>query len=217
MQTHCPDQIVWQTFRDGSISEADRTIAESHLVRCTVCRQRLIALFDGASEGELRESAPSSLRRRTLESAAATSGSHRFLDVVRPYAPLALAATILLVVGISWLAYRQRTPVQPPSELRQSGQATAAIPLTTPLNGAELISGKLEFRWGDAGAGARYEFILTDEKGDIVFQEKPATNALTLDTVALRFSTQRKYYWSVTAKIADGTKRESAVAGFTLK
>ncbi len=217
MQTHCPDQTVWQTFHDGSMSEADRVLVESHLVRCAACRQRLITVFDAANEAELDEATPMSLRRRAVETAAAHSGSKSFIYLVRPYAPLALAATILLVVGISWLAFRQKTPVQPPSELRQSNRIAGAIPLTSPLNGSELAAGKIGFSWGDAGPGARYEFILTDEKGDIVFQEKPTTNALTFDTAALRLSTQRKYYWSVTAKMADGTRRESAVAGFALK
>lgn len=216
MQTHCPDQTVWQTFRDGSISEADRVLAESHLVRCAACRQRLIALFDGANESAPGESVPSCLLRPVLGPAGRPAGSFRFIHRAR-YAPVALAATILLVVGISWLVFRQKTPVQPPSELRQSNRITSAIPLTSPLNGAELTSGKLLFSWRDAGPGARYEFTLTDEKGDIVFQEKPAANSLTLDASALRLSSQRKYYWSITAKMADGTKRESAVAGFTLK
>lgn len=212
----CPDVALWQTFLDGSIAPDDRSEAESHLVRCPVCRQRLIALFDARHESAVTENVPASLISRVEALPFKQPGSISLFGSFRPYVPLALAAGIVLAMGLSVMMYR-RTEPQRPAELRQSDRATTELSLISPASGAVLTAGKSEFRWADAGAGVRYEFVLTDEKGDIVFQEKPANNSLTLDSTALKLSPQRQYYWTISARLPDGTRRESVVAGFTLK
>lgn len=213
----CPDTKVWQTFLDGSIAQEQRAAAESHLVRCRLCRERLIALSDAGRENALLEEAPTSLRRRAEELVIRTPASPSLFGSLRPYVPLALAAAIVLAVGLSLVVYRRQTERQPTSELRQSDLATVAFSLSSPGDGAVMEPGQLEFRWGSAGPGARYEFTITDEKGDIVFYEKPVNTLLTLDSKALKLSSQKKYYWTVSARLPDGTKRESRVAGFTVK
>jgi hypothetical protein len=217
MESICPDTAVWQTFLDGSITPDDRAVAESHLVRCRLCREGLIALSDASSENAVSDEAPISVRNRAVQLASRTSDSTSFVDFLRPYIPLALAATIVLAVGLSVLIYRNKTEPQRTAELRQSDRATAQLSLNSPANGAVLDSGKLEFSWADAGTGVRYEFTITDEKGDIVVRENPANNSVSLDSRALRLSPQRRYYWTVSARLPDGTRRESSVAGFSLK
>lgn len=216
MESTCPEATVWQTFLDGSISVTDRASAESHLGHCRVCREHLIVCLDNTNEREVFEAAPSSLKKNAIRSTSPQPRTANFMNSLRPYVPMALAATIVLAVGITFFFYRTADQTQPVSDLRQSGNATGELSLESPLNGAALNPGKLEFRWSDAGAGARYEFTLTDEKGDIIFREKPASNFLSLDSSG-RLSSSRKYYWSVLAKHPDGTQRESSVASFTLK
>lgn len=199
------------------MAQEDRAASESHLVRCRLCREQVIALADASREEALSEPAPDSLRNRAISLAPAKSGSPSFISSWRPYIPLALAAAIVLAVGLSVVVYRNKTQPPPAFELRQSDRAAIALSLSSPTDGAVMEPGQLEFRWGDCGPGARYEFTITDEKGDIVFQDKPANNLLALDSRALKLSAQRKYYWTVSARLPDGTKRESAVAGFTLK
>jgi len=216
MQSTCPEATIWQTFLDGSISVADRASAESHLGHCRVCRERLIACLDNTSEREVFEPAPSSLKKAAIRSTSPQPRTANFMNSLRPYVPMALAATIVLAIGISFFLYRTADQIQPVSDLRQSGNATGELSLESPPNGAAVNPGKLEFRWSDAGAGSRYEFTLTDEKGDTIFHEKPASNFLSLDS-SPRLSLSRRYYWSVLAKHPDGTQRESGVASFTLK
>lgn len=215
MQSTCPQATVWQTFLDGSISVADRASAESHLGHCRVCRERLIACLDNTNEREVFEPAPRSLKKTAIRSTSPQPRTN-FMNTVRSYVPMALAATIVLAVGISFFLYRTADQTQPIGDLRQSGNATGELSLESPPNGAAVNPGKLEFRWSDAGAALRYEFTLTDEKGDIVVHEKPASNFLSLDS-SPRLSSSRKYYWSVLVRFPDGTTRESSVAGFVLK
>ena len=218
--SECPDIRAWRTFLEGVMPGPDRSAAESHLARCRLCRERLIALYDEANEATVQQSAPATLKSSAIPSSRQRPSAIHLMNLVRPYVPLALAATIVLGVGLSIFVYQKQKSISEQSGttgLRQSQNATRELALVNPANGAELSSGKLEFRWSEAGAGARYEFTLTNEKGDIIHQEKLTTNTLLLDSSALRLSAQNKYYWSVIARQADGTSRESGIARFTLR
>ena len=218
--SECPDITVWRTFLAGVVPAADRTACEAHLARCRTCRERLIALNDEANEARIQESGPVSLKSRVTQSTPIRSSSVYFINAWRPYVPLALAATVVLAVGLSIFVYRtkDRNPQNPDgSGIRQSNNATRELALVNPPNGAELNSSKLQFRWSDAGGDARYDFTLTDETGDIIHQEKLTTTSLVLDPATLQLSAQKKYYWSVMARLSDGTSRESVVARFTLR
>ncbi|MGQ0761631.1 MAG: hypothetical protein ACT4OT_06390 [Acidobacteriota bacterium] len=215
MKANCPDITVWRNYCDGSTAHDERLSAESHLASCHRCRHQLIALFDEAREAHV-EPAHDALKGRALR-LAPQKVKRPFFASFRPFAPVALAAAVVLAVGISFLLYRDRTGTPSPTDLRQSSGATAEIPLSNPPNAAQLETGTIEFRWGDSTSEARYQLTLTDEKGDIVFQEPNARSPLRLDSGALKLSSQRKYYWSVTAKLPDGTLRESPIASFTIK
>lgn len=193
---------------------ADRSVAESHLASCRHCRERLIALYDNEEEARFEETAPSSLTRRV------TKAPVHWINSLRPYVPLALAASVVIAVGFSIFVYRnpQSTSETPPlGGMRRSNGPANDLALASPPNGAQLNPGPVEFRWTDAGNSARYEFTVTDEKGDIIVQEKLTASSLVIDIAKLRLSSQRNYYWSVSARLPDGTSRASGIAGFTLR
>lgn len=214
MEATCPEITIWKAYCADSMSADERLIAESHLVSCGRCRQQLISLFDAAREADV-EPAPDFLKRRALRLAPEREKRSLFV-LFRPFAPVALAAVIVVAVGVSFFMYRGRTRTST-TDLRRSDPTTAGISLSNPPHGSTLESGAIEFRWEDSTLNARYEFTLTDEKGDIVVQERDAKSPLRPDTGALRLSPQRKYYWSVTAQLPDGTRRESPIASFTIK
>lgn len=199
------------------MDERDRVTSVSHLASCGSCRERLIFLFDVAGEKSSSETLPLALKTRAVQLASVESTSKSYFSFFRPYVPVALAAMILLAVGLSLFLFQTKNENQRQGEFRQSDGASSEISLTSPAKGATVNSGILNFRWSDAGGGARYEFTLTDEKGDILFQDKTATSPLSMDTAAVRLLPQRKYYWSVTARLPDGTRRESGIASFNLK
>lgn len=215
MEATCPDITAWRTYCDGLITPDERQVAETHLAGCHRCRRRVISLFDNAREAYV-EPAPDFLKRRALGLAPQKEKGSVFASF-RPFAPVALAAALVLAVSVSFLIYRDRTGTTPTSDLRQSNAGAGQFKLINPPNGSQLASGPIEFRWEDSTSDARYEFTLTDEKGDIVFQERNAKRPLRLDSAALTLSSQHKYYWSVTAQLPDGTRRESLVASFTIK
>lgn len=212
---------MWQSFLGGALSAEERETAELHLTECRVCRQRVVALHESAVDERNIHRAPGGLKRRVRDLPITRPGLiARALASLRRPAPLAFAATLLIVAGLSIFVYRNRqiTSETPRvSDLRRSNGPTSELALASPPNGAQLNPGPVEFRWTDTGNSASYEFTVTDEKGDIVVQEKPTATSLVIDTAKLRLSTQRNYYWSVSARLPNGARRESAIAGFTLR
>jgi hypothetical protein len=215
MEATCPDISVLRKYCDGSIAPDERRNAETHMASCARCRHQLISLFDTAREAYV-ESAPDFLKRRAL-GLAPQKERRSFFASFRPFAPVALAAIIVLAVGISFFLNRERTTTPGTTDLRQSQPATAEILLSNPPNGSNLESATVDFRWEDSTPNARHEFTLTDEKGDIVLQERNARSPFRVDTGAIKLSPQQRYYWSVSARFPDGTRRDSPVASFTVK
>ncbi len=210
----CPDSVTWQSFLGGELPPADRSAAEAHLAGCWHCRESLIALYDNQAGARVEETAPSSLKRRVTRTPV------HWIKSPRAYVPLALAATVVIAVGLSIFVYRnvQSPSAAPPvGGLRRSNGPTNDLALAGPPNGAQLNPGPVDFHWSDAGNSARYELTVTDEKGDIIIQEETLESHLVIDIAKLRLSTQRNYYWSVSARLPDGTNRESGIAGFTLR
>ncbi len=212
---------MWQSFLGGTLSTGEREIAASHLTECRACRRRVVALHESAVDERDIHRAPDGLKRRVRDLPITRPGMFaRALASLRRPAPLAFAATVLIVAGLSILVYRNRqlTSETPRvSDLRRSSGPTSELALASPPNGAQLNRGPVEFRWTDAGNSATYQFTLTDDKGDIVVQEKPTATSLVIDTAKLRLSPKRNYYWSVSAILPNGARRESGIAGFTLK
>jgi hypothetical protein len=215
MEATCPDITFWRTYCDGSSTPDERHKAENHLARCQRCRQRLISFYDSARETRF-EPAPDFLRTRALKMAPEKE-KWSFFASFRLFAPVAVAVALLLVVGVSFMILRDRNATTPTSDLRQSNGTSNQVNITNPPNGSQLESGAVDFRWEVLMSDARYEFTLTDEKGDIIFHQRNAKAPLRVDTAALKLSPQQKYYWSVTATLPDGTRRESPISSFTIK
>jgi hypothetical protein len=212
----CPETGEYLSFIEGS--SAGRENLESHLAHCRSCRERLIALYDQVEENRFLESAPMPVKvgAKSVPRSAKPVSS---IGGLRPYIPLTLAAGIVLAVTVSIFVYRgtwslYKTPEV--ADLRSEG-APAVLTLSSPPNGSTLAAGVVEFRWTDASAGARYEFTLTDDTGDIVSQQKSSSQSLELDTSLLGLAVTKKYYWSVVAVRADGTRIESVISGFTIR
>jgi hypothetical protein len=212
--SECPDSEVWQGFLAGTV--ADRTSFETHLVECRTCRELVIELHDQAEEwiSPYSESVPDSTKDivKSFPLDAKSGGSR-----LRFYVPLGAAAAIILAVTLTVFVRPDTSRPPQVTDLRQAGGVSSEIVLDSPANRAELVQGSIEFRWSVTTPGAKYEFTLTDEKGDILSQQKLQTNTLTIDTIALKLSPGRRYYWSTKALMPTGATQESGIASFTLR
>jgi anti-sigma factor RsiW len=96
---------LFAPYADGETAPADRASVEAHLERCPPCRQRVseqrtVRAALAACRPTLRQAAPDSLRARCAGHARASAPSPSArAGAVRRWAPLSLAATLLLAVA----------------------------------------------------------------------------------------------------------------------
>jgi anti-sigma factor RsiW len=96
---------LFAPYADGETAPADRAAVEAHLERCPPCRQRVseqrtVRAALAACRPALRQTAPDTLRARCAGHARASAPSPLArVGAVRRWAPLSLAATLLLAVA----------------------------------------------------------------------------------------------------------------------
>jgi anti-sigma factor RsiW len=91
-------------YVDGEAAAGDRAALESHMTRCGRCRDLLAVERAGRDvvatrRDDLRERAPEALRAKCAAHAAWNRSSGRIAPLIRRWAPLSVAATLLLAVA----------------------------------------------------------------------------------------------------------------------
>ena len=105
-------------YVDGTLDEAERRLFESHLAVCESCRTLAEDLLEiKKSAGSLPKLTPPDRLWNQIESA---------LQVQRTQAPpsffqtfsnrWAMAASVLLIIGLGFLLWRDATPTEPPTD-----------------------------------------------------------------------------------------------------
>lgn len=167
-------------YLERRLPDEDAALVESHLAECAACRR------------EARE-----------VSAFLRGGSPRRRWVPASVAVVAAAAAVvgLIVVGL---------PGDPPGSGNDPFRAgpdheTEAVPTfaaLAPAEGRAASPDTLVFAWSPAAPDASYRLTLTDDTGEIVWEEETADTALALPSdVTLRPG--GSYLWYVDAVMPD--------------
>lgn len=179
----CPSVDAIQAALAGKRggSEAERLATLDRAMRCPACR-REIALLDALAAGEAREAALNLSR----------SSWKRLV-------PMALAASIILVVGIVGV---HKWGTMPDDVLRDGG----AMPLVAPVNGASVAAGNVTFTWRRVPSALRYTLELDASDGTVLF------TARTIDTTvtaALANTPPGEHRWLVRTSTDFGAELRS--------
>lgn len=172
-----PDALLAAIRGEGTAAERQRTVDLA--LRCPACRQEM-ALLKSVSGPPARVSAASVAWRRAM--------------------PMALAATVLLAVG---LAIKSRLG---PTDITRAGEGglpalvapAAAAPLTAPT----------DFIWHAVPGALGYTFEM-DAGDGTVLRSQPTTD--TLVRVTLEGIPAGEHRWFVTVRKDDGSTQRSEV------
>jgi len=125
------DEGVLHSLLDGELDESARQAAETHLATCAECRrdyEEAKGLLAGADELIAAVELPPRTRPRTVPDSRG----------VRPTGPLfswrtvAWAASVVLAVGLGWLARPYRMPSPMPASYSDSRPDSAPLPTAGP-------------------------------------------------------------------------------------
>ncbi len=180
----CPSPEALLAAIRGEGPEAERLRILDHATACPACRPDLALLHATAGLGVSRQ----------------TVTPRRY--AWRRLAPLALAASVLLAVGIAGIG---RWINRPPDDITRGGESGGPA-LIAPAAGGRTQAGLVQFLWHAVAGALRYTVEVSAEDGTVIF------TAGTIDTAAagsLGSAPAGTYRWWVRAHLDDGTERRS--------
>lgn len=180
-------------FLDGRLTGAERERAVRHFASCAECREELTELRD------------------VLDAPRAT-GSRRWVAVAAAAAAIVAFAMIPRMVRES----------SPDGAARVRGSEAIqrpdgpSIEIVSPTDRSQVTPTGLELSWRALGSGATYTVTVQDTTGSDVWSVSDTTTRVALpDTV--RLQPGHRYFWSVDARLADGTTAKTRVYSFIIR
>jgi len=173
-----PEAIQALVRREGD--EAGRLATLDHVMRCGDCRAELDLL-------------------RAVEEAGVRAGAGAAPGRRRWMIPAALAATLLVAVGLG------RTALRPSADTLRSGPA-ARVELVAP--GAEVTAGApVSFAWRPVAGASRYRLEVLNEAGDLAVEAETRDTTLTSESAA-RLAPGSYRWWVIALSPAPGPRSE---------
>jgi hypothetical protein len=174
----CPSPEAIQTLVRREGDESARLATLDHVMSCRDCRAELDLLRTVEEAGTRAGAAPA--RRRWMM-------------------PAALAATLLVAVGLGRVALR------PPDDAVRSGDV-GRVELVAP--GAEVTAGApVSFAWRPVDGASRYRLEVLNESGDLAIEAETHDTALVSDSAA-RLAPGLYQWWVIALSPAPGPRSE---------
>lgn len=196
------------------LSDDDREALESHLLTCDQCQLEIrlaAAIRDAIAHsraGDPREATEQ--QRPSLAVISATPVPRRTLKRVAAVA-LAAAAVVVLI-----LARSSSEPQPPEPRFREpTPSAGAAMHVSSPADGATLLSDSVRLAWQPVAPDAHYSLTLTDEHGQVVWRHT-LRDTLTGLPRDVSLAGGSRYYWFVDALLPDGRSATTGVHEFRI-
>jgi hypothetical protein len=183
----CPSPDALLAAIRGEGPEAERLDVLDRALRCAACRREMALLHAVSGSAAPARALPSAWRR---------------------FAPVALAATLLLAVGI--VARTQWR--QPDDTTRDVGSDLPA--LIAPAASAVADTGLVTFVWRPVPGALRYTLEILSANGGILFTGATADTVLVARMDTLARGEQR---WWVQARMDDGTSHHSVIRPLRLR
>ena len=180
-------------FLDGRLTGSDRERAVRHFASCGACREELTELRD-----MLPAARPASTRRWIAAAAAA------------------ILAVVMIPRFVGDRAGEQNPRVRTEQEIRLP-DGTNAIMVVSPPEESTLPPMRVELLWRPAGVGATYTVAVLDSSGTEVWKRTSLADTSISVPETIRLNPGSRYFWSVDARLADGTTAKSGAHTFIVR
>lgn len=200
------------------IMESERNALETHLADCSDCRFYLTELY---AEREFF-AAPIALKEKAKqipsEKEKAANPFFSFFTTWQKAFAVASFAVLFGLVGF-WVWNNEQVQTVNDKDVMRNGEETSenSTKLLSPENNANLTSEEIEFKWGKISDAISYILIISDEKGDIVFEKQTKVENINVKTAAANLVSAKQYFWYVRTKFVDGKITETEPRKFTFK
>jgi hypothetical protein len=221
-----PEDILALVRRE--LPEERRLEVLDHVMACDACRrefdllraveaaggdQAAVSGGPGRAGDQSLDQAP---RREPASSPKVIDISTRRARTWRRVVPFAIAASLMLVVGVE--ARRRAADEARPEVMRGEESGINTVTPAGDVTGVALGTAPVVFVWQPVAGARRYEFEVLDGDGTVVYSAATAdtTIAVAAADAAERFRAGVEYQWWVRAVTPDATQPRSALRPFRL-
>lgn len=211
-QTSCPTEQELRNYLQRDDQTNQSTAIPTHLVGCRSCRLDLLNWQQETAGLAESASVPPGLKRRVARMGTARTSVFPNLTGWVRSPSFALAALVLIVITAAglWRYVNNAGPTPIDGDtLRAENRRTPSINPTFPKENAVVPTSTIVFSWTTDAQVIRSTVLILDEVGDIVYQAVTPSDQLTVDISQTQLRPQKKYFWHVRAKLADGTEVET--------
>lgn len=190
--SHLDDDAV-AAYIDGSMSDSDRRLAESHLSLCDDCRGEVVAASAAVS------SAPK-VNSRSWRS-------------WRGVGAVAAAAVMIAVAATLTRDASDRDVVRDASAPEYGARPTVTV--VNPSDGTRL-SDERRFVWRGVADGTSYRFTIGDSSAQPIYSITVQDTSAVIPA-SVQLVSGRQYFWYVDAIRPDGMTASSGLKSFTVE
>jgi hypothetical protein len=187
---------------------------KAHLAECPRCEAEFALWREfeestpTADEGAAVQWIVSDLRRRQSSSTAKRAFAHNWVAAFLRPSVLAAAASVLLAVGIGYMALEPEPPIARP-ESRGQVYRSEQIDVVAPVG--EVTSPPRELSWSNVDGATRYDVQVLEIDNTVLWQGSSSTAHVTLPSTLVRqFVPGKSVLWEVTARDAAGASLASS-------
>lgn len=190
----CLDEVSQAELADGKMPVDRSSEAVEHLAQCGYCRSQVGSLMLALADDEIRSAIPDSRR---------AAGTARYVA----WAGLAAAA----VAAVIWVGIT-RAPGDPLSGHRGPTLTGAAAPVAIEPVGAAATADL--FQWRTVPGADRYEVVVLDGQGRLVWSEQTRDTVLPFSGPLLESG--RPFFWQLRARVGFGRWTDSDMIEFQI-
>lgn len=213
---NCLEQQKINSYLAGEGTAETRDKIETHLANCAECRLNLTQNY--AENPEEFFPAPKYLKEKAKLLPKKGKQTEPFFSFLfTRQTAFAMASFVVLFSFIGFWVWSNDSGGTGDDVLRQGEQTAESLKLLTPQINAELSGKEIEFGWEKQANANSYVLIVSDEKGDIVFQKQTREQNLNVKTSEAKLIPGKQYFWYVRAKSIDGKISETSPQKFTFK
>jgi len=204
----CPEEQVIAEYFEDTLTQAERTRLERHLVDCSFCLAR-IGMLERLEHGPGGHRIPGDVLA-TAKQMARSDSNRRHVSAPAWAAAAVLVVTLIVLVsrnGEVGLHPDTVTPVVPSEgqsarQLRSINRSAAGIDVFFPPGGANLKAGSV-IRWTEVPGNLYYDIYVLSAAGDVIFTQRLATPEWVMQGVP-QLVAGDEYYFRVEALMAGG-------------
>lgn len=219
----CPlAETIFRAF-DESVSPADKEKVIDHVTVCSHCLREFEHFLHFSREEEKAVGDIAGYLRKKGQTASGPGKRPKILEIllgsrVQPRPLWRWAAGFLLTVVIIGLFLIGIRPLYRTPEDRERGRLPGYVHLISPVRGKRTET-PLIFRWEATPSAEYYQLEIYDESLLPLWKSPRIKGVIyELPSKATEIIQKNKtHYWTITAWLIDGTKRESLLEEFTLK